>query len=80
MARKILQGKVVSDKGDKTIIVKVDRRFKHPLLKKIVRSSKNYAAHDENNQCITGDEVMIIESRPISKTKTWSLLNKVKNS
>ena len=71
MPRRILQGTVVSDKGDKTIIVKVERRKKHPLYKKyIVRSSK-FMAHDEANDCGIGDRVRIIEHRPISKRKRW---------
>jgi len=71
MPKRILQGVVVSDKGDKTVIVKVERRLKHPLYKKTIRSSKRYAAHDEANSRKIGDIVKIIESRPISKTKSW---------
>ncbi len=71
MPKRILQGVVVSDKGDKTVIVKVERRLKHPLYKKTIRSSKRYAAHDEANSRKIGDVVKIIESRPISKTKSW---------
>ncbi|ABM45208.1 30S ribosomal protein S17 [Bartonella bacilliformis Peru38] len=71
MPKRILQGVVVSDKSDKTIIVKVERRYSHPLLQKTVRQSKKYKAHDENNQFKIGDQVSIQESRPISKDKRW---------
>ena len=74
MPRRILQGTVVSDKGDKTIIVLVERRVMHPVYKKFIRQSKRYAAHDENNQFKTGDNVFIEESRPISKRKRWVVL------
>lgn len=71
MPKRILQGVVVSDKTDKTVTVSVERKFLHPLYKKTVRTSKKYAAHDENNQFKTGDTVRIEESKPISKTKKW---------
>lgn len=71
MPKRVLQGVVVSTKGDKTVTVKVERRFKHPIYKKIVKVSKKYAAHDPENSCKDGDKVDIIESRPISKTKFW---------
>ena len=71
MPKRILEGVVVSDKGDKTIVVKVERTFLHPVLKKTVRRSKKYQAHDETNQFKVGDVVSIEESRPISKTKRW---------
>ncbi|CAK0750707.1 30S ribosomal subunit protein S17 [Azospirillaceae bacterium] len=71
MPRRILQGTVVSDKGDKTIIVLVERRVMHPVYKKFIRQSKRYAAHDENNRFKVGDMVSIMESRPISKRKRW---------
>lgn len=71
MPKRLLQGVVVSDKADKTVVVKVERRFTHPLLKKTVRRTKNYKAHDAENAFKIGDEVFIEESRPISKTKTW---------
>lgn len=74
MPKRILQGTVVSDKGDKTVIVLVERRLKHPLYKKTIRRSKRYAAHDELNKFKIGDEVRIEECRPMSKTKTWSVL------
>jgi len=75
MPKRILQGVVVSDKQDKTIVVKVERRFTHPLLKKTVRKTKNYHAHDEHNKAKVGDEVRIMESKPISKLKTWVLID-----
>jgi small subunit ribosomal protein S17 len=71
MPKRILQGKVVSDKNDKTVVVKVERRFNHPLFKKVVRRSKNYKAHDETNAKKVGDLVSIQESKPISKDKCW---------
>lgn len=71
MPRRLLTGTVVSDKGDKTIIVKVDRRFMHPVYKKYITRSKKYAVHDENNECKVGDVVKVIESKPISKRKSW---------
>ena len=75
MPKRILQGTVVSDKQDKTVVVKVERRFTHPLLKKTVRRSKNYHAHDENNACKVGDEVQIVESKPLSKLKRWTVVD-----
>src|SRR5690606_24307242 len=74
MPKRVLQGTVVSDKADKTVVVRVERRFTHPLLKKTVRRSKKYKAHDENNTCKIGDIVTIQESRPISKDKTWVVI------
>lgn len=71
MPRRVLQGTVVSDANDKTIIVRVDRRVSHPLYKKTIRRSKKYAAHDEENRFKTGDSVQIVESRPFSKNKRW---------
>ena len=75
MPKRILQGVVVSDKQDKTIVVKVERRFTHPLLKKTVRRTKNYHAHDETNLAKVGQQVRIVESRPISRLKTWVLVD-----
>ena len=75
MPRRVLKGVVVSDKADKTIIVKVDRRFMHPMYKKYITKSKRYAAHDEKNTYVEGDLVNIEECRPISKTKTWVVLS-----
>jgi small subunit ribosomal protein S17 len=77
MPKRILQGVVVSDKNDKTIVVTVERRFTHPVMKKTVRRSKKYQAHDENNSAKAGDIVRIQECRPHSKNKTWALLEKV---
>ncbi|MEO1398021.1 MAG: 30S ribosomal protein S17 [Pseudomonadota bacterium] len=75
MPKRILQGTVVSDKNDKTVVVKVERRFTHPLFKKTVRRSKNYKAHDETNTKKVGDMVSIQESRPISKDKSWVVVD-----
>jgi small subunit ribosomal protein S17 len=77
MPKRILQGVVVSDKNDKTIVVKVERRLRHPVLKKTVRLSKKYHAHDEKNEAKTGDIVRIEETRPLSKQKRWTLVEKV---
>ncbi len=74
MPKRILQGEVVSDKNDKTVVVLVERRFKHPLLQKVVRRTKKYHAHDESNACKVGDSVRIEECRPISKNKTWKIV------
>jgi small subunit ribosomal protein S17 len=74
MPRRILQGVVVSDKGDKTITVLVERRVMHPVYKKFIKLSKKYRAHDEGNVCQIGDKVRIQECRPISKSKTWEVL------
>ncbi len=75
MPKRVLQGVVVSDKQDKTVVVKVERRFTHPVLKKTVRRTKNYHAHDEGNAAKVGDTVLIQESRPYSKLKTSELVN-----
>jgi small subunit ribosomal protein S17 len=77
MSRRILQGVVVSDACDKTIIVRVERRVMHPIYKKFVTTSKKYAAHDANNRHRVGDAVRIEESRPISKKKHWVVLDRV---
>ena len=76
MPRRVLTGRVMSDKMDKTITVLVNRRIMHPLYKKFIRRSKKYAAHDEANACVEGDTVRIIECPPISKRKTWTLLER----
>jgi small subunit ribosomal protein S17 len=76
MPKRLLQGTVVSDKSNKTVVVKVERRFTHPLLKKTVRRTKNYQAHDEENRFKVGDIVFIEESRPISRTKRWVVVRK----
>ncbi len=78
MPKRILEGVVVSDKNDKTIVVKVERRLRHPVLKKTVRLSKKYHAHDETNVAKVGDVVRIEETRPLSKQKRWTLLENVK--
>ena len=75
MPRRVLQGVVVSDKGDKTITVLVERRVMHPLYKKFIKRSKKYRAHDEANVHKVGDVVRIEETRPISKTKSWTVLS-----
>lgn len=77
MPKRILQGPVVSDKGDKTVVVLIERRYAHPLLGKTVRRTKKYHAHDETNAIKAGDIVRIEECRPISKLKTWRVLDKV---
>jgi small subunit ribosomal protein S17 len=74
MPKRVLQGTVVSDKGDKTIVVRVERRVMHPLYKKFIRRSKKYMAHDETNRFKTGDFVRIIECRPLSARKRWQVL------
>ena len=74
MPKRILQGTVTSDKNEQTITVLVERRFKHPVLQKTVRSSKKYRAHDAQNQFKTGDTVRIEECAPISKSKRWTVL------
>ena len=74
MPKRILQGVVVSDKNDKTVVVKVERRFTDPLLKKTIRRSKKYHAHDETNSRKVGERVSIRECRPVSKNKTWEVI------
>ena len=75
MPKRVLQGVVVSDKQDKTVVVKVERRFTHPVMKKTVRRTKNYHAHDEGNSAKVGETVFIQECRPFSKLKTWELVS-----
>ncbi len=75
MPKRVLQGVVVSDKADKTVTVKVERAFKHPLYGKTIRRSKKYHAHDAENACKIGDTIKIIESMPISKLKRWSVVS-----
>ncbi|MBT3915538.1 MAG: 30S ribosomal protein S17 [Rhodospirillaceae bacterium] len=74
MPKRIMQGVVVSNKMDKTVVVNVERRTQHPLYKKFIRRSKKYVAHDEGNACNEGDVVQIQECRPISKRKTWEVI------
>jgi small subunit ribosomal protein S17 len=76
MPKRVLEGLVVSDKGDKTVVVRVERTFLHPLLKKTVRRSKKYHAHDEHNAYHTGEFAKIVECAPRSKLKTWEVLPK----
>jgi len=77
MPKRNLEGLVTSDKMDKTVTVLVERRFAHPLLKKTVRRSKKYRAHDEGNRYATGDRVRIEECAPISRSKTWTVVGKL---
>ena len=77
MPKRVLQGVVVSSKNNKTIVVEVERRYTHPLLKKTVRRTKKYHAHDEQNTAKVGDVVRIEEARPLSKQKRWTLVGKV---
>jgi small subunit ribosomal protein S17 len=74
MSARILQGIVISDAMDKTVVVRVDRRFKHPVYKKYIKRSKKFAAHDEANACKVGDAVRIRECRPKSKSKHWEVI------
>ena len=76
MSKKMLQGKVIRDKNNKTIIVLVKRKYAHPFFNKVITSSKKYHAHDENNKFKIGDEVKIIESKPFSAKKRWEVINK----
>jgi small subunit ribosomal protein S17 len=76
MTKKILKGKVTSAKSSKTIVVEVKRRFKHPFYGKVISRSKKYHAHDEKNKFKEGDSVSIIESKPISKKKTWEVIDR----
>ena len=78
MPKKILTGVVVSDKPDKTITVLIERKYSHPVLKKIVKVRKKYNAHDENNKFKTGDKVSIIESKPFSKNKKFQVMENTK--
>ena len=75
MSKKILSGKVIKDKSDKTVVVMVKRKYSHSFFGKVITSSKKYHAHDENNKFKVGDDVKIIESRPISKKKKWKVIN-----
>ena len=77
MPKRVLSGTVVSDKGDKTIVVRVERRVKHPLYGKIIRLSKKYHAHDEGNAFKLGQQVRIEECKPMSKLKSWTVLDSI---
>ena len=78
MPKKILEGTVISDKGNKSITVIVERKYQHPVLHKVVKTKKKYHVHDENNSFKTGDKVSIVESRPISKLKRFKVLEEKK--
>ena len=73
--KKTMTGVVVSNKMDKTVVIKVERRFSHPVFKKVVKTTKKYKVHDEKNECLEGDLVRIQETRPLSKEKRWRLLS-----
>ena len=77
MPKRVLTGLIVSDKGDKTVVVNVERKVKHPLYGKIIRRSKKYHAHDEANEYKQGETVRIEETAPISKLKTWKVIDRV---
>jgi len=77
MPKRVLIGTVVSDKGDKTVVVRVERRVKHPLYGKIIRRSKKYHAHDADNAFHVGEQVRIEECAPISKTKSWTVVERL---
>jgi len=75
--KKTMAGIVVSSKMDKTVVVKVERKFAHPVFKKVVKTTKKYKVHDERNECVDGDFIRIQETRPLSKEKRWRLLGVV---
>ena len=75
MSKKMLKGKVISDKNEKTVVVLVKRKYSHPFFKKVITSSKKYHVHDEKNKFKIGDDVKIIESKPFSKKKRWKVIN-----
>jgi small subunit ribosomal protein S17 len=77
MPKRVLTGTVVSDKGDKTVVVRVERRVKHPLYGKIIKLSKKYHAHDEGNAFKLGEQVRIQECAPVSKLKSWTVLDRI---
>ena len=77
MPKRVLTGTIVSDKGDKTVVVRVERRVKHPLYGKIIRLSKKYHAHDEGNAFKSGEQVRIEECAPVSKLKSWTVLDRI---
>ena len=76
MTKRVLSGVVVSDKNDKTVVVKVKRKYIHPFFKKVISSSKKYHAHDESNKFKEGENVSIIECKPFSKLKKWQVIEK----
>ena len=79
-SRKVKIGKVVSDKMDKTIVVAIENRVKHPLYGKIIKRTYKLKAHDENNECKTGDKVKVMETRPLSREKRWRLIEIVEKA
>lgn len=80
VSKKTLTGTVVSNKMEKTVVIKVERRFKDPVFKKVVRTTKKYKVHDEKNECQPGDLIMACETRPLSKDKRWRLIEIVKRA
>mgnify|MGYP001303190777 CR=1 FL=1 len=78
MPKKILKGIVVSNKPNKTITVLIERKYQHPILKKVIKSKKKYSVHDENNKYKNGDKVLIIESKPFSKNKKFQVMENIK--
>ena len=76
MSKKILRGRIINDKSNKTVIVLVKRKYSHPFFGKVITSSKKYHVHDKNNKFKIGDIVKIIESKPLSKKKKWEVINK----
>ena len=80
LTRKTRMGQVVSDKMDKTVVVAVERLERHPLYKKTIRRTTKFKAHDENNECRIGDQVQIMETRPLSKDKRWRVVSVVKRA
>ena len=75
MSKRVLQGQVLKDAKDKSVVVRVERKIKHPLYQKFIRRSKKYMAHDQDNRCKAGDVVRIQECRPLSKRKNWEVLS-----
>ena len=76
MSKKILKGKIIKDKSNKTVVVLVKRKYSHPFFDKVITSSKKYHAHDEGNKFKVGEDVKIIESKPFSKLKKWEVITK----
>ena len=76
MSKKILNGKVINNKNNKTVVVMVKRKYSHPFFDKVITSSKKYHAHDEKNKFKIGDDVKIVESKPFSRKKKWEVINK----
>jgi len=74
MTKKVLKGTIISSKNNKTVVVEVTRKFKHPFYEKVIKRTKKYHAHDENNKFKKGEQVSIIESKPFSKKKTWQVV------